>query len=151
MMVLVSELGRPPRGKDPQMLRGLSTVSFFADDLAAAKAWYSELLGVAPYFVRPEAGPPAYVEFRIGDYQQELGIIDSRYAPHSASPAGAVIYWHVDDLKETYARLLAMGAKENEAPVERGAGFVTASVVDPFGNILGIMYNQHYLDILGRA
>jgi predicted enzyme related to lactoylglutathione lyase len=101
------------------MLRGLSTVSFFADDLAAAKAWYSELLGVDPYFVRPEADPPAYVEFRIGDYQHELGIIDSRYAPHSTSPAGAVIYWHVDDLKETYARLLALGAKENEAPVGR--------------------------------
>jgi predicted enzyme related to lactoylglutathione lyase len=132
------------------MLRGLSTVSFFADDLAAAKAWYSELLGVDAYFVRPEAGPPAYVEFRIGDYQHELGIIDSRYAPHSTSPAGAVIYWHVDDLKETYARLLAMGAKENEAPVERGPGFVTASVVDPFGNILGIMHNQHYLDILAK-
>lgn len=134
------------------MLRGLSTVSFFADDLGAARAWYSELLGVDPYFVRPEAGPPAYLEFRIGDYQHELGIIDSRYAPHSTSttPAGAVIFWHVDDLQKTYARLLAMGAKENEAPVERGPGFVTASVVDPFGNILGIMYNQHYLDVLDK-
>jgi predicted enzyme related to lactoylglutathione lyase len=134
------------------MLRGLSTVSFFADDLVAARAWYSELLGVDPYFVRPEAGPPAYLEFRIGDYQHELGIIDSRYAPHSTSttPAGAVIFWHVDDLQKTYARLLAMGAKENEAPVERGPGFVTASVVDPFGNILGIMYNQHYLDVLAK-
>ncbi|MDX6239404.1 MAG: hypothetical protein QOG10_4219 [Kribbellaceae bacterium] len=134
------------------MLRGLSTVSFFADDLVAARAWYSELLGVDPYFVRPEAGPPAYLEFRIGDYQHELGIIDSRYAPHSTSttPAGAVIFWHVDDLQKTYARLLSMGAKENEAPVERGPGFVTASVVDPFGNILGIMYNQHYLDVLAK-
>jgi hypothetical protein len=26
----------------------------------------------------------------------------------------------------------------------------TASVVDPFGNVLGIMYNRHYLDILGK-
>jgi predicted enzyme related to lactoylglutathione lyase len=151
MMVLVSELGLPAPEEDPPMLRGLTTVSFFADDLAAAKTWYAELLGVDPYFVRPEAGPPAYVEFRIGDYQHELGIVDSRYAPHSTSSAGAVIYWHVDDLKESYARLLAMGAKENEAPTERGAGFVTASVVDPFGNILGIMYNQHYLDILDEA
>jgi hypothetical protein len=25
---------------------------------------------------------------------------------------------------------------------------VTASVVDPFGNVLGIMYNPHYLEIL---
>jgi hypothetical protein len=32
--------------------------------------------------------------------------------------------------------------------VERGEGFVTAAVVDPFGNILGIMYNRHYLEVL---
>ena len=48
-------------------------------------------------------------------------------------------------------RLLSMGATEHEPPVQRGEGFVTASVVDPFGNILGIMYNPHYLDILGKT
>jgi hypothetical protein len=31
---------------------------------------------------------------------------------------------------------------------ERGPGFVTASVTDPFGNLLGVMYNQHYVDVL---
>ena len=25
---------------------------------------------------------------------------------------------------------------------------MTAVVVDPFGNLLGVMYNQHYLDVL---
>ena len=34
------------------MLRGLTTVSFFASDVAAAKAWYTELLGIEPYFVK---------------------------------------------------------------------------------------------------
>jgi hypothetical protein len=37
-----------------------------------------------------------------------------------------------------------------EAVTERGPGFVTASVADPFGNVLGIMYNRHDLDILGE-
>ncbi len=27
---------------------------------------------------------------------------------------------------------------------------MTAVVVDPFGNLLGIMYNQHYLDTVAR-
>lgn len=31
------------------------------------------------------------------------------------------------------------------------ARFVTASVVDPFGNILGVMYNPHYLEVLGST
>lgn len=43
-----------------------------------------------------------------------------------------------------------MGATVHEKPTERGSGFVTASVVDPFGNTLGVMCNQHYLDVLGR-
>jgi predicted enzyme related to lactoylglutathione lyase len=133
------------------MLRGLSTLSFFADDVTAAQNWYTELLGIEPYFVRPAEGAPAYVEFRIGDYQHELGIIDSRFAPpgRPAKAAGAVIYWHVDDVQGSYDRLISMGATACEEPVERGPGFVTASVTDPFGNILGIMYNKHYLEVLG--
>ncbi len=123
-------------------LRGLTTVSFYADDVAAASAWYAELLGIQPYFQRL----PGYVEFRIGDYQHELGIINRSYAPHGAEVAGATVYWHVDDVEATLARLLSMGAKEHEGITKRGEGYVTASVVDPFGNLLGIMYNQHYLD-----
>ncbi|GHO55606.1 hypothetical protein KSB_40810 [Ktedonobacter robiniae] len=45
-------------------------------------------------------------------------------------------------------KLLSLGAKEHQPPTDRGEGFVTASVVDPFGNILGIMSNPHYLQIL---
>jgi len=136
------------------MLRGLATVSFYADDMAAAKQWYTDLLGIEPYFERAAPdGRPAYLEFRIGDYEHELGIIDRRFAPHgsAAEPGGAIVYWHVDDLPATVERLLSLGAKQHEAPTVRGEGFVTASVVDPFGNLLGVMYNQHYLAVLGKA
>jgi len=131
-----------------QPLRGLSTISFYAADHEGAKKWYSELLGISPYFQ-----VPGYVEFRIGDYQHELGIIDSRYAPegYSAHPSGAVLYWHVDDLKATFEKLLSMGAKEYQPITDRTEGFVTAAVIDPFGNILGIMYNPHYLEILSST
>jgi predicted enzyme related to lactoylglutathione lyase len=133
-------------------LRGFATINFWADDLAAATTWYTEFLGVQAYFERPGPdGRPAYVEFRVGDYQAELGIIDRRYAaPGAASePGGAVMYWHVDDLAATVERLLSMGAKEYQPITPRGdAGFVTASVVDPFGNVLGVMYNPHYVDVL---
>lgn len=127
------------------MLRGLTTVTYFAADHAAAKGWYTELLGIEPYFDRP-----GYAEFRIGDYQHELGLIDSSYAPHDTTtgPSGAVVYWHVDDVTAAVERLTHLGATEHEAIRERGSGFVTASVTDPFGNILGIMQNPHYLDVL---
>jgi predicted enzyme related to lactoylglutathione lyase len=132
------------------MLRGLTTVVFSADDLTAAGEWYTELLGIEPYFVREAGGKPAYVEFRIGDYQHELGFLDRRFASHDRPDraGGAVIYWHVDDIQASFERLVSMGATVHEDVIERGPGFVTASVVDPFGNILGVMYNQHYLDVL---
>ncbi|WP_035859350.1 VOC family protein [Cryptosporangium arvum] len=130
------------------MLRGLTTITYFADDVPAAVAWYSTLLGVEPYFARPVEGPPAYVEFRLGDYQHELGLLDRRFAPPTAPGAGVVAYWAVDDVEAAYARLLELGATEHDKPTERGPGFVTASVVDPFGNVLGVMFNQHYLDVL---
>lgn len=133
-----------------QTLRGFATISFFAADVRAARQWYSELLGIEAYFQRPDAENPAYVEFRLGDYQHELGIIDSKYAPKGGSnnPGGAIVYWSVDDVPAMFEKLKAMGAQEYEPVVQRGNGFITASVIDPFGNILGIMYNQHYLEVL---
>ena len=92
-------------------------------------------------------------EFRIGDYQNELGIIDGRYAPegYPAKPSGAIAHWHVDDLEVTLDKLISMGATVYQPITDHSQGkgtFVTASVVDPFGNILGIMTNVHYLEIL---
>lgn len=130
------------------ILRGFATINYFAADHAAARRWYSEFLGMEPYFERP-----GYVEFRLGDFQHELGIVDSKYSPGVESVdqrAGVVMYWHVDELEATYQRLLSLGAKVHDGPRARGtSGFVTASVIDPFGNVLGIMYNPHFVEIAG--
>jgi catechol 2,3-dioxygenase-like lactoylglutathione lyase family enzyme len=94
------------------MLRGLTTVTYLADDVAAAVDWYAGLLGAGPYFSRPVEGRLAYAEFRIGDYQHELGILDRRFAAPGRSDevGGAVVYWHVDDVPASFGRLLAVGA-----------------------------------------
>ena len=84
------------------MLRGFATVNFFADDLIAARDWYADLFGIDAYFQRPDEENPAYIEFRVGDYEDELGIIDRRYAPHRRivmdrpavqSPTGTSTTW----------------------------------------------------------
>ena len=79
------------------MLRGLTNVSFYADDLVAAERWYTELLGIAPYYA---GGAPRYIEFRVGDYQHELGIDRQPLCTRRRreAPGGAIIYWHVDDV-----------------------------------------------------
>ena len=58
------------------MLRGMSTVSYWADDWQAAKAWYTELLGIEPYFLRD-----GYAEWRLGDREDEFGLIDGQTRP----------------------------------------------------------------------
>jgi predicted enzyme related to lactoylglutathione lyase len=135
------------------ILRGMANVSYWADDVKAARKWYAELFGMEPYFQRPDAENPAYIEFRAGDYQHEVGIIDKKYQSKLAQqgPSGSILYWHVDDIQKAVDKLLSMGAKEYEPIIKRGEGFTTASVIDPFGNVLGVMYNQHYLDILSAT
>lgn len=152
------------------MLRGLTTVVYPTPDLAAAKRWYTEVLGIEPYFDRT-----AYVEFRTGDYEHELGLLDTNFAgelsadvtamdatlsPAAAGPArgaptpappGVIVYWHVDDVQATLDRLVALGATLHHPPRDFGEGFVGAAVIDPFGNVLGIMRNPHYLDVLATT
>ncbi|WP_449394647.1 VOC family protein [Devosia riboflavina] len=133
-------------------LRGMATVNYFADNVVAARDWYSELFGVEAYFQMPSPDNPAYIEFRIGDDADEFGIIDRKYAPEGMQkgPGGAILLWHVDDIETAFARLKALGATEYDPITKRGeTGFVTASVVDPFGNVLGIMYNPHYVELHG--
>jgi predicted enzyme related to lactoylglutathione lyase len=135
-------------------LRGFATLNIWADDVPAAAAWYAGFLGREPYFSVPgPGGRPAYVEFRIGDHADELGIIDRRWRPAAAAdgPGGAIMHWHVDDLAGTIDRLVALGATPYEPITPRGdSGFVTASVVDPFGNVLGVMTNPHWAELAGR-
>jgi hypothetical protein len=38
-----------------------------------------------------------------------------------------------------------------EAPRDFGEGFIGASAIDPFGNILCVMRNPHYLEVLART
>jgi len=89
-----------------------------------------------------------YRTCRLGDYQDEVGIIDRRYASHrDESPDGAIIYWHADDLAAAVKDLLA------GAPRSTSRSSSAAMVSSPLGgrpvrNILGIMYNPHYVEIL---
>lgn len=131
------------------MLRGLTTITYSAADVGTAADWYQEVLGIEPYFRKEFGDALAYVEFRIGDYSHELGIIDRRYVgPSPEAQGGTVAYWAVDDVRAAFERLIALGAAEHLPVTEQGPGFVTASVVDPFGNLLGVMENSHYADVL---
>src|SRR5579859_6662433 len=120
IIAILSSDERNTAMNDKRFLRGMATVNFWADDVRAARDWYANLFGIEAYFQNPNAEHPAYVEFRIGDYEAEFGIVDRHYAPKGAQPGpgGVVLYWHVDDVVAAFERLKALGAQEHD-PITR--------------------------------
>ena len=118
------------------MFLGLRTASYYAPDLDAAKAWYSKLLGIEPYF-----DEPFYVGFNVGGY--ELGLNPDAEAGFSGL-GGGVPYWGVESAEDGYAKLIAAGATSLGPVQDVGGGIKVAVVKDPFGNALGIIENPHF-------
>ena len=117
-------------------LLGLRTVIYKVGDLAAAKAWYRKATGVDPYF-----DEPFYVGFNVGGYELGLNPDISTVKPGAG---GTVVYWGVVDAGAALARLLGLGARPHEGVQDVGGGIRVASVLDPFGNVLGIIENPHF-------
>ena len=115
---------------------GLRTVTYVVTDLERAKAWYHDVLGVAPYFDQP-----FYVGFNVGGF--ELGL-DPDTSAHPPGAAGSVAYWGVENADKAWARLLEQGATPLSPVREVGGGIRVATVKDPFGNVLGIIENPHF-------
>ncbi|MEA2484695.1 MAG: hypothetical protein QOC55_2642, partial [Thermoleophilaceae bacterium] len=53
-------------------------------------------------------------------------------------------YWGVGDAGAALARLLRLGAREHSAVREVGGGIKVAAVLDPSGNVFGIIENPHF-------
>lgn len=126
------------------MFRGLANINFVADDIPAAIVWYSKLLGKPPYFVRPESGPAEYAEWRFGDDDDELALMHSAYRPALSEPGGALVSIHVDDIHAATERMNELGAHEFDPVTQRGEGWWSASFVDPFGNLVGLIQSPHW-------
>jgi catechol 2,3-dioxygenase-like lactoylglutathione lyase family enzyme len=117
------------------MFQGLRTVVYPVDDLVKAKAWYTEVLGREPYFAET-----FYVGWSVGGY--ELGLDPDTGGLKRGD--NAVAYWGVPDASAAHARLLSLGAREHRAVQEVGEGIRVGSVLDPFGNVLGVIENPHF-------
>ena len=112
------------------MLLGLRTAIHHTPDIAAGKQWYSKFLGIAPYFDQPY-----YVGFSVGAY--ELGLM-----PDAKPAVGG--YWGVKDIQAAHARLLELGAEPRSEITDVGEGIRVADVLDPWGNVVGIIENPNF-------
>jgi len=118
------------------MFLGLRTVVYQVQDLAKATKWYSEVLGLQPYFDQP-----FYVGFNVGGY--ELGLVPEPEAGSKRAASG-LAYWGVADAHATYQKLLDLGATAREPVQDVGDGILAGSVHDPFGNVVGIIVNPYF-------
>jgi predicted enzyme related to lactoylglutathione lyase len=114
----------------------LMTAIYPTPDLAKAKAWYAEVLGVAPYF-----DEPFYAGFSVAGY--ELGLVPTGGA-HRPGNLGVIAYWGVPDADAAWAHLMALGATALDPVSDVGGGIRVATVTDPFGNAFGIIQNPHF-------
>lgn len=118
------------------MFLGLRTVIYQVSDLEQAKIWYSRTLGIDPYF-----DEPFYVGFSVGGY--ELGL-DPDSAKATAGSSGVVAYWGVENAEDALRRLLELGAQKHGDVQNVGGDIRVATVLDPFGNIFGLIENPHF-------
>ena len=115
---------------------GLRTAIYYVPTIKKARDWYAEILGKKPYF-----DTPFYVGFDVGGF--ELGLHPGR-AGTKKHNEGVVVYWGVTNASRSLRRLLRLGAKAHAAIADVGGGIKVATVLDPFGNIFGIIENPHF-------
>jgi predicted enzyme related to lactoylglutathione lyase len=115
------------------LILGLRTAIYPVHDLAAAKQWYAQVLGIPAYF-----DEPFYAGFNVGGF--ELGLIPDG----EPGVAGPQPLWGVADASRAYARLIELGASPLDAVTDVGGGIKVGAVTDPFGNRLGIIENPHF-------
>ena len=111
------------------MVSGYKLLVFPVKDLAAAKALYTEMLGVEPY-----ADSPYYVGFKVSD--QEIGLDPNGHAKGMTAPLN---YLQVGDVKASLAAYLAAGAEQVQGVTDVGGGKIIATVKDADGNIIGLI------------
>ncbi|MEV0350674.1 VOC family protein [Nonomuraea sp. NPDC050680] len=111
---------------------GIKTVLHPVSDLAKAKAVYAALLGIPP-----QTDSSYYVGFEAEG--QHIGLVPGGGPQDMISP---VAYWHVPDIEAKLAEVVAAGAAVKEAAHEVGGGRLVATVIDPDGNVLGILQDR---------
>ena len=111
---------------------GIKTVLHPVSDVEKAKAVYAALLGQAP-----QTDTPYYVGFDVAG--QHIGLVPGGGPQHLTSP---VAYWHVSDIEAKLAELTGAGATLKDPASDVGGGRLVATVVDPDGNVLGLIQDK---------
>jgi predicted enzyme related to lactoylglutathione lyase len=113
-------------------LRPVVNVYYFVEDIAAATAWYADLLDAQPI----ESFGSRLVTFAVGETRLTLHNNDDYNT--NAATHGTVAYWDVEDIAATVAECIRHGAVAHRGPATIFTGDRLCQLQDPFGNLLGV-------------
>ena len=117
------------------MITGVQTIVYEVPDMALAKVFYSKAFQCEPYFEEV-----FYIGFNIKGY--ELGLHPDNPTSHRVQ--NVVAHWGVEDIHETLEHFLVCGADLNSPVQNVGGDILVASVRDPFGNVIGFIFNPDF-------
>jgi len=117
------------------MILGLRTCVYMVADLEEAIIWYTKAFKTEPYF-----NEPFYVGFNIAGYELGLQTVQKE----TQKPRNIFTYWGVDDIQSEFKRFINLGATIDEAPNNVGGQIEVCSVIDPWNNIIGLIYNPEF-------
>ncbi len=121
------------------MFDGIRCATLMVADLPSAQAWYAEVLDCPA--VQDWTGRG--VMFSLNGYQLQL---------LPGEPGGATtVFWSVDHLEGEVARLTDLGAKVMAAPSRIDPHSRLVTLLDPFGNPLGLIERSDPAELRARA
>ena len=112
----------------PLSNQGVKPVLHPVTDLDKALVVFVALLGQGT-----DHDAPYYVGYEVAG--QHIGLVPR-------GTGGPVAYWHVPAIEAKLAEVTAAGATVKDAPKDVGGGRLVATVVDPDGNVLGILQDR---------
>ncbi len=115
---------------------GLRTTIYKVTEIEKARDWYTDVFETPPYFDQL-----FYVGFNIGGYELGLQPVTQRMERQADN---VVVYWGVDNINEAYNWMIKNGAEPYETPENVGGDIEVATVVDPWCNLVGLIYNPSF-------
>jgi len=112
---------------------GLDNVLFAVGDLARARAFYEDRLGLKVKFAAPDHG---IVGYALGSEEPGL-VIRQEDLPDSGPRTTPKVWLEVADAKAAAETLAAVGVLSLHDPFEIPTGW-TVEVSDPWGNVVGL-------------
>lgn len=114
----------------------VAEVMYFVSDRHAAAEWYSCLFDIEITWLENLD----HFFIRVGDQEVWFHQSDSK-VPSGA--AGHVAYWQVADFDVVLERALKLGAELYRGPLDRQDGKYMCQVMDPDGNLIGLIGPRH--------